>query len=299
MNYEEAVAYIEDIPRFTTKNSLDHTRECLRRLGDPQRKFRVIHVAGTNGKGSTCAFITSVLREAGYSCGLFTSPHLVEINERFQINEEVIDDDTFLCAFEKVKKLSDELVAEGSYHPTYFETLLLMGMVIFADAGVDYVVLETGLGGTYDSTNACGVPDVTVIAKIGFDHMAILGDTLAKIAAEKAGIIKHGTALVLESQEKEAMDVLNKAAERADIKTTKVVNLDEIRILPQKDGKQCFSYAGYDAVTMKMPWRQCLQQNYFLKNILQEKRMCRNGKLCSMQSGKGSTGHSGWDAWSL
>ena len=135
MNYEEAVAYIEDIPRFTTKNSLDHTRECLRRLGDPQRKFRVIHVAGTNGKGSTCAFITSVLREAGYSCGLFTSPHLVEINERFQINEEVIDDDTFLRAFEKVKKLSDELVAEGSYHPTYFETLLLMGMVIFAEAG--------------------------------------------------------------------------------------------------------------------------------------------------------------------
>ena len=147
MNYEEAVAYIEDIPRFTTKNSLDHTRECLKRLGDPQRKFRVIHVAGTNGKGSTCAFITSVLREAGYSCGLFTSPHLVEINERFQINEEVIDDDTFLRAFEKVKKLSDELVAEGSYHPTYFETLLLMGMVIFAEAGVDYVTLETGLGG--------------------------------------------------------------------------------------------------------------------------------------------------------
>ena len=111
MNYEEAVAYIEDIPRFTTKNSLDHTRECLRRLGNPQEKFRVIHVAGTNGKGSTCAFITSVLREAGYSCGLFTSPHLVEINERFQINEEVIDDDTFLRAFEKVKMLSDEVVA--------------------------------------------------------------------------------------------------------------------------------------------------------------------------------------------
>lgn len=163
MNYEEAVAYIEDIPRFTTKNSLDHTRECLRRLGDPQRKFRVIHVAGTNGKGSTCAFITSVLREAGYSCGLFTSPHLVEINERFQINEEVIDDDTFLCAFEKVKKLSDELVAEGSYHPTYFETLLLMGMVIFAEAGVDYVTLETGLGGRLDATTAVEDPAACVI----------------------------------------------------------------------------------------------------------------------------------------
>ena len=104
-------------------------------------------MAGTNGKGSTCAFLTSVLREAGYSCGLFTSPHLVEINERFQINEVNIDNDTFLKAFEKVKVLADELVAEGSYHPTYFEMLFLMGMVIFAEAGVDYVTLETGLGG--------------------------------------------------------------------------------------------------------------------------------------------------------
>ncbi len=99
MNYEEAVAYIEDIPRFTTKNSLDHTRECFKKTWRSQRKFRVIHVAGTNGKGSTCAFITSVLREAGYSCGLFTSPHLVEINERFQINEEVIDDEDFPLCF--------------------------------------------------------------------------------------------------------------------------------------------------------------------------------------------------------
>ena len=98
-----AVAYIDETPKFTKKNSLDHTKECLRRLGNPQDKFKVIHVAGTNGKGSTCAFLTSVLREAGYSCGLFTSPHLVEINERFQINEVNIDNDTFLKAFEKVK----------------------------------------------------------------------------------------------------------------------------------------------------------------------------------------------------
>ena len=111
MNYEEAVAYIDETPKFTKKNSLDHTKECLRRLGNPQDKFKVIHVAGTNGKGSTCAFLTSVLREAGYSCGLFTSPHLVEINERFQINEVNIDNDTFLKAFHKVKALADELVA--------------------------------------------------------------------------------------------------------------------------------------------------------------------------------------------
>ena len=155
MNYEEAVAYIDETPKFTKKNSLDHTKECLRRLGNPQDKFKVIHVAGTNGKGSTCAFLTSVLREAGYSCGLFTSPHLVEINERFQINEVNIDNDTFLKAFEKVKVLADELVAEGSYHPTYFEMLFLMGMVIFAEAGVDYVTLETGLGGRMESCCLC------------------------------------------------------------------------------------------------------------------------------------------------
>ena len=134
MNYEQAVAYIEETPKFTKKNSLDHTKECLARLGNPQNHFKVIHVAGTNGKGSTCAFLTSILREAGYSCGLFTSPHLVEINERFQINEVNIDNDTFLAAFQKVKALADELVAEGSYHPTYFEMLFLMGMVILSIA---------------------------------------------------------------------------------------------------------------------------------------------------------------------
>ena len=107
MNYEEAVAYIDETPKFTKKNSLDHTKECLRRLGNPQDKFKVIHVAGTNGKGITCAFLTSVLREAGYSCGLFTSPHLVEINERFQINEVNIDNDTFQKEFDKINEDED------------------------------------------------------------------------------------------------------------------------------------------------------------------------------------------------
>lgn len=163
MNYEEAVAYIEETPKFTKKNSLEHTKECLRRLGNPQEKFKVIHVAGTNGKGSTCAFLTSILREAGYSCGLFTSPHLVKINERFQINEVNIDDDTFLKAFERVKVLADELVAEGSYHPTYFEMLFLMGMVIFAEAGVDYVIFGNRAwrktGGDYSGRESCGLRD--------------------------------------------------------------------------------------------------------------------------------------------
>ena len=106
MNYEEAVAYIEETPKFTTKNKLEHTKECLRRLGSPEERFKVIHVAGTNGKGSTCAFLTSILREAGYSCGLFTSPHLVVINERFQINEKNIEDDNLEKVSNDIKKWS-------------------------------------------------------------------------------------------------------------------------------------------------------------------------------------------------
>ena len=127
-----------------------------------------------------------------------------------------------------------------------------MALLYFKEQQCEVVILETVLGGTYDSTNACGIPDVTVIAKIGFDHMAILGDTLGKIASEKAGIIKHGTALVLESQEKEAMDVLTGAAQKAGIENVKIVDWDKIKILPQTDGKQCFSYGEAGPFTMQM-----------------------------------------------
>ena len=213
MNYEEAVAYIEETPKFTTKNKLSHTKECLGRLGNPEKKFKVIHVAGTNGKGSTCAFLTSIFREAGYSCGLFTSPHLVVINERFQINEKNIDNQAFMSAFEKVKALADELVAEGSYHPTYFEMLFLMGMVIFAEAGVDYVMLETGLGGRLDATTAVEEPAACVITSISFDHMQYLGNTIAEIAGEKAGIIVPGVPVIYDGNNPEAAKEIRKQAE--------------------------------------------------------------------------------------
>ena len=213
MNFEQAVAYIDETPKFTTKNTLEHTKECLRRLGNPQDKFRVIHVAGTNGKGSTCAFITSILREAGYSCGLFTSPHLVEINERFQINEVNIDNETFLDAFHKVKELSDQLLAEGNYHPTYFEMLFLMGMVIFAQSGVDYVTLETGLGGRLDATTSIENPIACVIASISVDHTQYLGNTIEEIAGEKAGIIVPGVPVIYDGNNPAAAEVIRKKAE--------------------------------------------------------------------------------------
>ena len=226
MNYEEAVAYIEETPKFTTKNKLSHTKECLERLGNPEKKFKVIHVAGTNGKGSTCAFLTSIFREAGYSCGLFTSPHLVVINERFQINEKNIDNQAFMSAFEKVKALADELVAEGSYHPTYFEMLFLMGMVIFAEAGVDYVMLETGLGGRLDATNVLESPKVCVITSISRDHMQYLGNTIPQIAGEKAGIIKMGVPVVFDDTDKDASAVIGAKA-----KEMKAVSLPVSKLL--------------------------------------------------------------------
>ena len=246
MNYEEAVAYIEETPKFTKKNSLEHTKECLRRLGSPEKKFKVIHVAGTNGKGSTCAFLTSILREAGYSCGLFTSPHLVKINERFQINEENIDDDTFLAAFEKVKALADELVAEGNYHPTYFEMLFLMGMVIFADAGVDYLTLETGLGGRLDATTAVEAPIACVITSISLDHQQYLGNTVAEIAGEKAGIIVPGVPVIYDANDKEAAEVIKKKAEELHSPAYPVVLGDATVLGNTREGIDFSLKNGYD-----------------------------------------------------
>ena len=213
MNYTQAVAYINETPKFTTKNSLEHTKECLRRLGNPQDSFQVIHVAGTNGKGSVCAYLASVLREGGYRCGLFTSPHLVKINERFQIDEVPVEDELFLRAFEKVKHLADELTAQGSYHPTYFEMLFLMGMCIFQEAGVSYVVLETGLGGRLDATNAIENPLACVITSISMDHIQYLGDTVEAIAGEKAGIIKKGIPVIYDANRQKTAQVIGETAQ--------------------------------------------------------------------------------------
>ncbi len=213
MTYEEAIAYIDETPKFTTKHSLDHTKECLRRLGNPERNFRVIHVAGTNGKGSTCAFLDSLLRAGGYSCGLFTSPHLVDIEERFQVNGVNVDREIFLRVFEQVKTLSLELEKEGIGHPTYFEMIFLMGMVIYAEAGVDYVILETGLGGRLDATSAIENPLACVITSISMDHMQYLGNTVEEIAGEKAGIICPGVPVVYDANDEKAAKVIERTAQ--------------------------------------------------------------------------------------
>ena len=172
------------------KHPPEHTRELLSRLGNPQEGIKIIHVAGTNGKGSVCAYLNAMLLAGGKKTGLFTSPHLVRINERFQINGEDVSDEQFLDAFLKVEKAAKEYEAEGEGHPSYFETLFLMGMLIFKEAGVEYLVMETGLGGRLDATNVVEKPLACIITSISRDHTEYLGDTLEAIAGEKAGIIK-------------------------------------------------------------------------------------------------------------
>lgn len=213
MTYEEAEAYINSVPKFTSKNKPENTQELIRRIGHPERKMKVIHVAGTNGKGSVCAFLSSMLTAGGKKCGLFTSPHLVKINERFQINNEPVSDEIFLSAYERVMKLVEEMQKDGFYHPAYFELLFAIGMVIFDEAQVEYLILETGLGGRLDATNIVEKPLVTVITSISLDHTEILGDTIEEIAGEKAGIIKQGVPIVYDGREKRAEKVILKRAE--------------------------------------------------------------------------------------
>ncbi len=213
MTYQEAVAYIESIPKFTKKNTLENTKAILRRLGNPQDQMKLLHVAGTNGKGSVCSFLASVLNAAGKHTGLFTSPHLVNINERFVIDEKQVDDGQFLEAFHFVMECVEAIQKEGYAHPTYFEILFLIGMVLFQRAGVEYLVLETGLGGRLDATNTITHPVVTVITSISLEHTEYLGNTIEAIAGEKAGIIKEGVPVVFDASLEAVEKVIRKKAE--------------------------------------------------------------------------------------
>ncbi len=208
MNYTEAAAYIEDIPKFTKKNKPENTLEMIRRLGHPERKMKVIHIAGTNGKGSVCAFLSSILTNAGKRTGLFTSPHLVDITERFQINGEQVRPELFAEAFTRVKQVVDEMIADGYAHPAYFELLFGVGLLIFEREQVEYLVMETGLGGRLDATNLVEHPIAAVLTSISMDHMEYLGDTVEQIAREKAGIIKEGVPVIYDGRVPETERVI-------------------------------------------------------------------------------------------
>lgn len=188
--------YIYGIPKFAGKSTPDNTLEMLKRIGFSEDDRKIIHVAGTNGKGSVCSYIANTLLKEGYSVGLFISPHLLRINERIVVNGIEISDTIFEESFRRLKNISDEMVEEGYTHPSFFEFLFGMAMDVFTRENVEYIVLETGLGGRLDATNVISRPMVTVITSVGLDHTDILGDTYESIAAEKAGIIKPGVPVI-------------------------------------------------------------------------------------------------------
>lgn len=192
--YEKAILYINAIPQFMKDTGVDRGRILLKLLGNPQNKLKIIHVAGTNGKGSVCAYMEAVLRENGYSTGLFTSPHLFDERERIRICGEWIDKESFVRCFKKVKA-ADELM--GGNALAYFDYFFGIAMLIYSELQLDYCVIETGLGGRLDITNAVEKPVLSVITTISLEHTKILGDNITAIAKEKAGIIKKDVPVVV------------------------------------------------------------------------------------------------------
>ena len=211
----DAIEYINTPRWLTSRLGLERIRELLDRLGRPQDRLKFVHVAGTNGKGSTCAFTASILAEAGFKTGLFTSPYVETFHERIRVNGRSISDEDLTAATLRVRECAEAMEAEGGEHPTEFELMTAVALVHFAHVGCDIVVLEVGLGGRLDSTNVIAAPEVAAIVSIALDHTNLLGNTLAEIAHEKAGIVKKGSTVASWPQEPSAMEVVEDAARRA------------------------------------------------------------------------------------
>lgn len=260
--YIEAEEYLAEVPKFTKKNPLEETRgfyDFL--LHDTEKKpavqlehlGKIIHVAGTNGKGSVCSFLNSICRESGYRTAMFTSPHLITTRERFQIDGEMIEEAEFMEAFYWLEEAVEAYHrVKPEYQPTYFERLFFMGLYIFAKAKVDITIMETGLGGRLDTTNVIEEPAISVITEIGFDHMAYLGDTLEKIASEKAGIIKERVPVVYTDRKSETSVVIEEYAKKQGAPCYKVLkNEYKINEIQKKsiDFSVCSRYYDYIRLT--------------------------------------------------
>ena len=209
MTEQEAIAYIEDFTWSTSRLGLDRTRELLEKLGNPQKTLRFVHVAGSNGKGSTCAMLDAILRKAGYRTGLYTSPYIQNFCERIQINGSNIPGERLAAITEQVRELADRM----EDHPSQFELVTAIAMQYFHEAQCDIVVLEVGMGGELDSTNVIEAPEVAVITNIGLEHTEYLGNTIEKIAMAKGGIIKNGCSVVCYDSDPDALAVFRKICE--------------------------------------------------------------------------------------
>ena len=236
MKYEEAMKYITEVGNFGSNYGLERTYKLLEHLGNPERDLKLIHIAGTNGKGSTTSMITEILMGEGYKVGMYTSPFIEEFEERIQINRNNIPKESLAILMDEIKVAVDKVIEAGYNHPTEFEIITVLMLLYFKKENIDFGVIEVGLGGTLDSTNVIK-PIIQVITSISFDHTNLLGNTLEKIAREKAGIIKKGITTVIYPQQEEVLKVIkNKCfemdselyiANNENLKFENIVNLDK------------------------------------------------------------------------
>ncbi len=226
MDYQEAVDYLYGLGKFSSKPGLSRMKWLLKRLGEPHRDTPTIHVAGTNGKGSTSSYISCSFRQAGYRAVQYSSPHLQTIRERILLNGDLIGTEDFARTITRVREAVQWGLQRGYDHPTFFEIMTTGLFAYCSEADVDVLVLEVGLGGRFDATNVVGPPEVAVITNIGLEHTEVLGDTAAEIAFEKAGIIKTGTLAVVGCQDSEALGVIADVARQRNVPLVQLVGPD-------------------------------------------------------------------------
>ncbi|MBQ3378865.1 MAG: bifunctional folylpolyglutamate synthase/dihydrofolate synthase [Clostridia bacterium] len=244
MDYEKTLLYIHSALKFGIRPGLERISELMNRLGNVQDKLKFVHIAGTNGKGSTATMIACTLEAAGYKTGLFTSPYIVDFRERIQINGKYIEKDALVSAVERVKAAAEDMEAKGYEHPTEFELITAAAFLAFYEEKCDYVVLETGLGGRLDSTNVISSPEVCVITSVSMDHMNVLGDTLELIAKEKAGIIKAGCDTVIYPLNAKCVtDIMEKTADERGSKVF-LPDMSLLHIISEDMGGSVFEYDG-------------------------------------------------------
>ncbi len=247
MTYEDALLFIHKTEKFGSKPGLSRIKALLGLLGNPEKACRCIHIAGTNGKGSTTALLSAMLEQAGYKTGMYISPYVTDFRERIRVNGEYIKKEELARQVEALLPLIDTLMKNGHIHPTEFEIITAIAFSYFAKKQCDFVVLETGLGGRFDATNAISSNEAAVITSISYDHMAILGDTLEKIAFEKCGILKKGSFLVTyPEQEREALDMIRLRAKEEGLPLI-IPDIGEMSILKREIGKTRFRYKGFES----------------------------------------------------
>ncbi|MBR1853253.1 MAG: bifunctional folylpolyglutamate synthase/dihydrofolate synthase, partial [Lachnospiraceae bacterium] len=254
MTYREAMEYIEQIQSCGIVPGLDSIRELCRLMGNPQDELKFVHIAGTNGKGSVLAYISTILKAAGYRVGRYLSPTIFEYRERIQVNGRNISQKDLCKGLEQVKNACEDMVNRGLPQPTPFEVETALAFWYFRLKNCDIAVLETGMGGLMDATNLITTTQVAVLAAISMDHMKFLGNSLEQIASQKAGIVKEGCPVVSAKQEPEAMAVVRRVAEEKH-SVLYVAEPEQISHIKRGSGKylerQRFDYKGSDGVSLK------------------------------------------------